>query len=465
MDDSKTARQVLAKKLSAYEIDIETADSAANAIDFLYGNTPDAVFMDYEMPGMDGFQALKIIKSNPRTATIPVMMYTSKEGGIALSQARALGAIGVLPKQMENQGLDVIIEQLHLLPHQRSLVEQFQDAGDSYQAKSLGSIGVEELGNVEYLNRPVNGEEKVEYPEEVLDESVFLLKRQTRIYVKELMAVEKRLTESLAKEVRQLKENFEAVRLQLDKPNAGSKDKKGMPYVVNLLVLLAFGWLIWQNQILDQKISSVSGGGKVDSQFALLKNQIDGLKISLNKQSQVDGEQQTVDDQAASELQYKIEFLNWAANRGTEFNYGENPFNDMRVAWLSELVSQLNKAGFAGVISLKAHYGNFCLKKSATGALTLANGDFRFADCIFSSESSEAGFSQSSYQTLGFANYVNSIVSDKTLPIDIVVEPDEHDEPFQPYPDPYAVKSALSWNKIALQNQRIQVSLYPTVSF
>ncbi|MEN8132738.1 MAG: response regulator, partial [Pseudomonadota bacterium] len=60
--------------------DVVTVDSAVNAIDYLYGNTPDAVFMDYEMPGMDGFQALKIIKSNPETAMIPVMMYSSKAG-------------------------------------------------------------------------------------------------------------------------------------------------------------------------------------------------------------------------------------------------------------------------------------------------------------------------------------------------------------------------------------------------
>jgi CheY-like chemotaxis protein len=65
VDDSKTARQVLSGKLSKYDISVVSLESAAAAIDYLYENAPDAIFMDYEMPGMDGFQALKVIKSNP----------------------------------------------------------------------------------------------------------------------------------------------------------------------------------------------------------------------------------------------------------------------------------------------------------------------------------------------------------------------------------------------------------------
>ena len=62
---------------------------------------PDVIFMDHMMPGMDGFQAVQAIKNNPRTATIPIMMYTSQEGELYVGQARALGAVGVLPKQVK----------------------------------------------------------------------------------------------------------------------------------------------------------------------------------------------------------------------------------------------------------------------------------------------------------------------------------------------------------------------------
>lgn len=467
VDDSKTARQVLAKKLQAYQIDIETADSAVTAIDFLYGNTPDAVFMDYEMPGMDGFQALKIIKSNPKTATIPVMMYTSKEGGIVLSQARALGAIGVLPKKMEAGGLESIIEQLHLLPHQQSLVENFHDELDQYRSKVTFPTDINALSNVEYLNKRKDNDEKVEYPEEIFDESVFVLKRQTRIFLKELMSAEKRISNNLSKEVGQVREELKAEAVLQEEIPKRHKDKKGFLILLNILMLLLIGYLVWQQSVFKVESKFSDNIGLIGKELTDVNGQVRQLVASLQNGAQLS----LVDNEAngnpeeLNQLQPNIEFLSWAANRGTGFQYGENPFNDVRIAWLSELVNQLDKAGFSGVINLKAHYGNFCLSKSETGGIGLARDDLRFDDCLFSGASKESGFTQSSYQTIGFANYLNSIVSDKEIPIEVFVEADSYDEPILPYPESYAVKSAGDWNRIAVQNQRILVNLYQKMEF
>ena len=65
-------------------------------------------------------QAVQAIKNNPRTATIPIMMYTSQEGELYLGQARALGAIGVLPKQIKPADVSKVLYQLHLVPDRRT---------------------------------------------------------------------------------------------------------------------------------------------------------------------------------------------------------------------------------------------------------------------------------------------------------------------------------------------------------
>ena len=120
VDDSKSARLFLARVLEKYDIDVDSAESAEAAIDYLNSNRPDVIFMDHLMPGMDGLQAVQAIKNDPRTATIPIMMYTSQEGELYLGQARALGAVGVLPKQIKPTDVSKVLYQLHLVADRRS---------------------------------------------------------------------------------------------------------------------------------------------------------------------------------------------------------------------------------------------------------------------------------------------------------------------------------------------------------
>src|SRR5579862_1956137 len=120
VDDSRSARLFLARMLEKYEMDVDSAETAEAAIEYLASHRPDVIFMDHLMPGMDGFQAVQAIKNNPRTATIPIMMYTSQEGELYLGQARALGAVGVLPKQIKPADVSKVLYQLHLVPDRRS---------------------------------------------------------------------------------------------------------------------------------------------------------------------------------------------------------------------------------------------------------------------------------------------------------------------------------------------------------
>src|SRR5689334_10888839 len=120
VDDSKSARVFLSRILEKYEIDVDSAENAESAIEYLGSHRPDVIFMDHMMPGMDGFQAVQAIKNNPRTAMIPIMMYTSQEGELYLGQARALGAIGVMPKQIRQADVSKVLYELHLLADRRN---------------------------------------------------------------------------------------------------------------------------------------------------------------------------------------------------------------------------------------------------------------------------------------------------------------------------------------------------------
>ena len=120
VDDSRSARVILSRMLEQHGMTVDTAESAEQALEYLQRSRPDVIFMDHLMPGMDGFQAVQTIKADPLTATIPLMMYTSQEGELYVSQARALGAVGVLPKTVRPVDVSRILYQLHLLPDRRT---------------------------------------------------------------------------------------------------------------------------------------------------------------------------------------------------------------------------------------------------------------------------------------------------------------------------------------------------------
>ncbi len=124
VDDSKSARAFLSRILERHEIAVDAAESAEAALEYLTRNRPDVIFMDHMMPGMDGFQAVQSIKNNPRTSSIPILMYTSQEGDLYAGQARALGAEGVLPKQIKQADVTKLLFQLRLVSDRRNTVEQ-----------------------------------------------------------------------------------------------------------------------------------------------------------------------------------------------------------------------------------------------------------------------------------------------------------------------------------------------------
>lgn len=123
VDDSRSARAFLTRLLDKYGLEVHPAESAEAAIQHLTSHQPDVIFMDHLMPGMDGFQAVQAIKANPMTASIPIVMYTSQEGELYLAQAQALGAFGVLPKQIKPADIAVVLQQLHLIEDRRFPLE------------------------------------------------------------------------------------------------------------------------------------------------------------------------------------------------------------------------------------------------------------------------------------------------------------------------------------------------------
>ena len=153
VDDSKTARAVLRNKLVKQNIAVAMVESGEEALLYLRDNHPDMIFMDHMMPGMDGFDAVKAIKSNPKNAAIPIVMHTTKQGDMYIGQAKALGAADLLPKSGTDQDLEQVLDRLRAiaknLENNETKVEIVNSAQDDNQTFQDNNNVTEFIGDAE----------------------------------------------------------------------------------------------------------------------------------------------------------------------------------------------------------------------------------------------------------------------------------------------------------------------------
>ena len=78
VDDSLESRMLLGKILTkAFNVQIIEAAQGKDALNKLSKDKPDIVFLDYEMPVMNGKEILQSIRSMPEFLNLPIVMVTS----------------------------------------------------------------------------------------------------------------------------------------------------------------------------------------------------------------------------------------------------------------------------------------------------------------------------------------------------------------------------------------------------
>ena len=78
VDDSKTELHHLSDLLGKQGFSVRTAENGDEAMRRLGEDKPDLILMDVVMPGQNGFQLTRAITRDPRFASVPVIMCTSK---------------------------------------------------------------------------------------------------------------------------------------------------------------------------------------------------------------------------------------------------------------------------------------------------------------------------------------------------------------------------------------------------
>ncbi len=482
VDDSKSARAFLARMLEKHGIEVDTAETAEQAIVYLARTRPDVIFMDHLMPGMDGFQAVQSIKNNPRTATIPIMMFTSQEGELYLGQARALGALGVLPKQVKPAEVSTVLHQLRLVPdRRRARVTSFEPgnavAHEAF-ARSASSVSMAAMAGVATgTDGRLSAASGAATSAASLGESG-LLAAQLRALVDEIVREQLAdLRRGLSNQLDDHAERIVAqVRESLPAPAASGviADPAGealfaahepivapsrASWLIAALVSVAAAALAvmwWQETQATRSLAAQL----VQARAALAARTPDTATPAADPSLAPAG--------AGNGLPAMRPPLAGGASApagGSEsvqrVPYGELPMAGERYESLRRLLDDLAGRGFRGVVTVTSFPGRYCLTGNASQGFDLAAADAPLSKCDVLGNPFDEQLGPAQREPLALANLVGTIRQRSGGAIDVQLVTGAETQRVASYPESSPRVTAGDWNSAAAYNNRVEVRIQP----
>jgi CheY-like chemotaxis protein len=331
VDDSKTARNVLKQILETHDLDVETAESAEDAIEYLSDSRPDIIFMDHEMPGMDGLEAVSAIKDNPATATIPIMMYTAQQGELYVGQARALGAIGVLPKQLEPVEVSKVLESLRIIGEDAESREKREEEKIKAHTGEYPSLDQFDQ-DLRFMIQNLFDQQREILRRELEDSQELIARR-----------VADRVRPAAADEIEEAAGKAAVTTTYMHRAAVA---------IFGVLALI-FALLFWYREDSWRELQQQNA----DLQRALDERQASATQDSFEVRQQLNEYRQSVDEVTMVAL----DSLEWAANQSSNYDFNETPLGDYRLSVIQELTNHLVTLEFQGVVRIESHVGNFCM--------------------------------------------------------------------------------------------------------
>jgi CheY-like chemotaxis protein len=445
VDDSKSARVILSRMLEKYDIEVDMAESAEQAIEYLRHDRPDAIFMDHLMPGMDGLQAVQAIKSNPQTAMIPIMMYTSQEGELYVGQARALGAMGVLPKQVRPVDVSKVLYELHLLPDRRDAAEP---------ALVPVEITAEPGGNrVVTAGPPQTAQDWGRRIEAAVKQQSVDLRR---FVVASLDSLAARLESDLR--------NAVSVPAPAPPPSpapeAAPPPRLSMsPWMAGAAVVCLLGGLsafLWMSTR-DDLAKAHAELAELRAADADLKQTSDRLADSLKDLSAAVAAA-TAAGAPGSALGASAPGVGAGLPRAEPVPYGELPFDRSRLDVLREVLGKLEAQNFRGMLKVTSLPGLFCLAGNASDGFAPAPASLPVSKCDLVGNPFEESLSGQQRQSIAFANLVAGVRQRTAGAITVTVENSASPRAATPYPARTDSLTAGEWNRAAAANNRVEFS-------
>jgi DNA-binding response OmpR family regulator len=115
-DDDASVRELCRVVLQAEGYNVEEAEDAPTCISLARAQPPDLVLLDWMMPGVDGIDALRALKSGTGTRAVPVVMLTALDDVSQVTMATMNGADGYVTKPFDVDDLLTLVRRFTASP-------------------------------------------------------------------------------------------------------------------------------------------------------------------------------------------------------------------------------------------------------------------------------------------------------------------------------------------------------------
>lgn len=112
VDDNLTNLKLIEYLLQSRGYEVLTAVDAESALQAVRTQRPSLVLMDLQLPGMDGLELTRQLKSDDATKGIAIVAVTAYAMKGDEERARAAGCDGYIPKPIDTRALPTLVEQL-----------------------------------------------------------------------------------------------------------------------------------------------------------------------------------------------------------------------------------------------------------------------------------------------------------------------------------------------------------------
>ena len=115
IDDNRQTADGVCRMISLLGMNARSAYGPREALFTLREKIPDIIFLDVQMPGVDGFEVLAFLRREPRLKDVPVVMITSDDQPETALKARRTGALFTLIKPVTVETLERVLRIARLI--------------------------------------------------------------------------------------------------------------------------------------------------------------------------------------------------------------------------------------------------------------------------------------------------------------------------------------------------------------